>query len=123
MGVTSAEAPARRPSALRALLLALIAIAAMPNGLYFSPFFDIVLFLIPRASAPFFIKGQMATFYFTGVMLWLLTMALSGIPAAIWDRIRGLPYGSPASLLIWLVAAMALSIPSLLAFYELLLEP
>lgn len=123
MGVTAAETPRRRPSIVRSLLLLLIAIAAMPNGLYFSPLFDSVLFMIPRASSAFFIRGQESTFYLTGLVLWLSTLSLAGIPAAVWDRVRGLPHGSSVSLLLWLAAAVLLSIPSLNAANELFLEP
>lgn len=114
---------AHRPSLLRGLLLALIAAAAMPNGMFFSPLFDSVLFMIPRTAAAFFIKGSTATFYLTGIALWLLTLVLAGIPAAIYDRVRGLPHGSMASLIIWLLTALALSIPSLQAAAELFAEP
>lgn len=123
MDVSPAAAHVRRPSALRVLLLLLISLAAMLNGLYFSPFFDSVLFVIARPASAFFIKGQMATFYLTGLMLWLSTLVLSGIPAALWERVRGLPAGNISSLVIWLVAALALASPSAIAFYELLVEP
>lgn len=125
MGVNAdhPEDPGRRPSVLRGLLLALIAAAAMPNGMFFSPLFDSVLFMIPRTAAAFFIKGPTATFYLTGIALWLLTLVLAGIPAAIYDRARSLPHGSMASLLIWLLTAFLLSFPSLQAALELFAEP
>jgi hypothetical protein len=116
-------AAGRRVSPLRALLLALIAVAAMPNGLYFSPLFDSVLYYVPRAASAFFLRGQEVTFYLTGIVLWLFTLGLAGIPAAIYERIRGLREGSLASLLIWLVFALVLSIPSFMAFSELMSEP
>lgn len=113
----------RRASPVRALLLALVAVAAMPNGLYFSPLFDSVLYYVPRAASAFFLRGQEVTFYLTGVVLWLFTLGLSGIPAAIYERIRGLRESSIASLLIWLVSALLLSIPSFLALAEIMGEP
>jgi hypothetical protein len=113
---------ARRPSPVRMLLLFLIAAASMLNGLYFSPFFDIVLFIIARPAAAFFIKGQAATFYLTGLVLWLFTLVLAGIPAALWERVRRLPQTNMTSLVIWLIAAMALSIPSVMAAYELFFD-
>lgn len=123
VNIDSSEDPARRPSILRGLLLALIAAAAMPNGMFFSPLFDSVLFMIPRTAAAFFVKGSTATFYLTGIALWLLTLVLAGIPAAIYDRVRGLPHGSMASLVIWLLTAFVLSFPSLQAAFELFAEP
>lgn len=124
MELTPAEAhPPTSLSLWRSLLLLLVAVAAMPNGLFFSPLFDSVLFMLPRTAAAFFIKGQTAMFYLTGIVLWLFTLVLAGIPAAIYDRVRRLPGGSPVSLLIWLLAALLLSIPSLQAAFELFVEP
>lgn len=123
MALADEGAAHRRASPARALLLALVAIAAMPNGLYFSPLFDSVLYYVPRAASAFFLRGQEVTFYLTGVVLWLLTLGLAGIPAAVYERIRGLKESSIASLLIWLVTALILSIPSFLALAEMMGEP
>jgi hypothetical protein len=123
MALADEGAAHRRASPARALLLALVAIAAMPNGLYFSPLFDSVLYYVPRAASAFFLRGQEVTFYLTGVVLWLLTLGLAGIPAAVYERIRGLKESSIASLLIWLVTALILSIPSFLALAEIMGEP
>ncbi len=123
MALADEGAAHRRASPARALLLALVAIAAMPNGLYFSPLFDSVLYYVPRAASVFFLRGQEVTFYLTGVVLWLLTLGIAGIPAAVYERIRGLKESSIASLLIWLVTALILSIPSFLALAEIMGEP
>ncbi|MDX2202129.1 MAG: hypothetical protein NW223_05225 [Hyphomicrobiaceae bacterium] len=113
----------RRASPARAVLLALIAMAAMPNGLYFSPLFDSVLYYVPRAASAFFLRGQEVTFYLTGFVLWLFTLVISGIPAAAYERLRGLRDSSAVSLVIWLVVALVLSVPSLMALAELMAEP
>ena len=118
-----ASSQTRDFSIQRSLLLALIAIAAMPNGLFFSPFFDPVLYIVPRTASAFFLKGQEVTFYLAGAVLWLFTLLLAAIPAAIYERIRGQAQSSTASLLIWLVVALVLSIPSFLAVTELFSEP
>lgn len=122
MDVTATPAAARRPSPLRMTLLLLIAVVAMGNGLYFSPYFDKLLILIPRLSAPFFIKGPEATFYMTGFSLWMMTLALAGIPAALVDRVRNQPHGSILSLVIWLVVAMIITYDSWLVLYELFFD-
>lgn len=117
------ENAGRRVSPVRALLLALIAVAAMPNGLFFSPLFDSFLYYVPRAASVFFLRGQEVTFYLTGIVLWLFTLVLAGIPAALYERIRGAKESTLASLLIWLVTALVLSIPSFMALAELMSEP
>lgn len=112
-----------RPSPARAAMLALIGIAAMPNGLFFSPWFDSVLFMVPRAASALLVTGEAATFYLTGAFLWLLTLVLAGIPAALYERLRGLRQPTFGAQLIWLVAALALCIPSFQSLLELLAEP
>jgi hypothetical protein len=103
----------------RTLPLIAIFAVSMLNGLYFSPLFDPVLFVIPRPMGMFFVKGQTVTFYAAGFFLWLMTLLLAGIPAAIYERVRGLQRSTPVSLAIWFLAALALSYPSLKAAAEL----
>lgn len=112
-----------RVSPARTAMLALVAIAAMPNGLFFSPWFDSVLFMLPRAAAAFFITGHMAQFYLAGIFLWLLTVVLAGIPAALYELARRRRQPTFGALLIWLVTALILGIPSFQAAIELLQEP
>lgn len=121
MDVTLAPPP-RALSLLRMTLLLLIAVVAMGNGLYFSPYFDRLLILMPRLASAFFIKGQEAIFYLTGFTLWMMTLMLAGIPAAIWDRLRGLPKGGNVSLVIWLVVAAVITYDSWLVLYELFFD-
>ncbi len=104
------------------LLLLLIAVVAMGNGLYFSPYFDRLLILMPRLASAFFLKGQEAIFYLTGFVLWMLTTDTRRHSAAIWDRVRGLPQGSVVSLLIWLAIAAVLTYDSWLVLYELFFD-
>jgi hypothetical protein len=121
--VISDTGPRRGLSLLRMLLLLLIAVVAMGNGLYFSPYFDKLLILTPRLASAFFIKGQEAIFYLTGFALWMMTLMIAGLPAALWDRVRGLPQGSILSLAIWLLAACVITYDSWLVLYELFFDP
>jgi hypothetical protein len=43
----------------------------------------------------------------------LFTLLLGGIPAAIYERVRGLQQSSPASMLIWLVTTILITAPVL----------
>ena len=124
MDVSPADPAApHRVSPLRTVLLALAACAAMPNGLFFSPLFDSVLFILPRASSAFFLTGETATFYMAGALLWLTTLALAGIPAALYERFATRRQTSLVALLIWIAAACALSFPSINAAIDLLTDP
>ena len=43
-----------------------------------------------------------------------MTLLIAGIPAALYERIRGLKTSTPVSLGIWLVAAVLLSLPTIM---------
>jgi hypothetical protein len=50
----------------------------------------------------------------TSVFIAAMTLLIAGIPAAIYERIRGLKSSTPVSLGIWLAAAILLSLPTIL---------
>jgi hypothetical protein len=56
-------------------------------------------------------------FYLTSVVLSLLTVLLAGIPAAIYERIRGLRESTPVSLAIWFAAAVLLALPAIMNLF------
>ena len=43
-----------------------------------------------------------------------MTLAIAGIPAAVYERIRGLKSSTAVSLAIWLVAAVLLALPAIM---------
>ena len=98
----------------RDLLLAATVGIAIVNGLDFSPLFDAVsyyLYSFARESPLF--DGDL--FYFvTSVAITLMTLLLAGIPAALYERVRGLQHSSPVSLAIWLLATVLLTLPTIL---------
>ncbi len=98
----------------RDLPLAATVAVAIFNGLDFSPAFDAVsywLYTFARESPLF--DGDL--FYFlTSVAITLMTLLLAGIPAAIYERIRGLQQSTPGSLAIWLLATVLLTLPAIL---------
>ena len=86
----------------RDLPLAATVAVAVVNGLDFSPVFDSVsywLYTFARESPLF--DGDLF-YYLTSVAITLMTLLLAGIPAAIYERIRGLQQSTPGSLAIWL---------------------
>lgn len=98
---------------LRLALLAATMAASAVNGSTFSPLFDPVLYLLRPALSPLTL-GSEVMFYLTGTFIALATFLVAGIPAAAYERLRGLTQSSPGSLLIWLVAAVMASLPSIL---------
>lgn len=103
-----------------AFILAAIGASAL-NGAPASPLFDPVLFLLRPALSPLTV-GADALFHFTSGFIAVATLMLAGIPAAAYERFRGHPDSTAASMAIWLVAAVLLSLPGILAiagFFEI----
>ena len=83
------------------------------NGLDISPLFDAASFyLYSFAKASPLLRAD-AIYYLTSPALSLLTLLLAGVPAALYERLRGLRCSTPTSLVIWLVAAVLLTLPTL----------
>lgn len=95
------------------LLLATVGMAIL-NGLPLTPLFDsvaYVLYLFTRGSS---VIGRDLLYYLTSLFITAITMLVAGIPAALYERIRGLPGSTPISLGIWLVATVLLALPTLM---------
>jgi hypothetical protein len=97
-----------------AWLFAIVAVALL-NGSTYSPLFDSILYFMRPAGRPFFIVGSEVFFYMTGAVLWFLTVLIAGIPAALYERLRGLSESTPVSLAIWLAGAVLLALPTILS--------
>jgi hypothetical protein len=93
------------------LLLATVALSTF-NAMPFSPPYDAVayfLYLFTRRSANL---PPDVLAYATSLFLGLLTLLLAGIPAAAYERLRGLEQSTLVSLAIWMIAAALLTLPA-----------
>ena len=104
------------PAALgiRALLLTATGAVALFNGTTLSPFFDPVAYILYLASRGYPLVNPARLFYVTPLAIAALTVLIAGIPAAIYERIRGLDASTVVSLGIWLVATVLLSLPTIM---------
>ena len=100
----------------RDVLLVATAGLSLLNGMHFSPLFDPIFFLIRPFAPGFFLYMPMLLFYFTSLLISLATLLLAGVPAALYERIRGLRESTPMSLGIWLIATIVLTIPAIMGF-------
>ena len=100
-----------------ALLAGVIAVAIF-NGRGFSPLFDPLLYLLSPFLRGTPLGTQMGFFYTTSVLLSLLTFTLSGLPAALYERLLGRRTSTAISLLIWLAAAALLTYPAYKAWQD-----
>jgi hypothetical protein len=122
----------RRASMLfgrRAALVCLAAIAAFNGSLHalvfesvtYSPVFDSVSYYVSTfAQGSYFdavVRGMLESPQLyqnvTSMVIAAMTLLIAGIPAAIYERIRGLKSSTPLSLGIWLAAAVLLSLPTI----------
>jgi hypothetical protein len=92
----------------RDILLVATAGVSLLNGQAFSPVFDPIFFLLKPFLASALYALPMVAFYLTSIFISLVTLMISGVPAALYERAKGLKESSPASLGIWLVCTLIL---------------
>lgn len=113
--MSNPEKPEDRELALRqdGYLLG-IATLGLVNGMHVSPLFDAAFVLLRPLLGSFYITSPVLQFYFASLLLAVGAVLLAGIPAAIYERARGLSRSTPTSLGIWLGATALLSLPTFL---------
>lgn len=99
----------------RDVLLIATAAASLVNGMHFSPYFEPVFILLRPFIAGTLLGTPLVLFYITSLFISLMTLLIAGVPAALYERFRGTPDSTPASLGIWLAGTLLLALPALLA--------
>jgi hypothetical protein len=94
-------------------VLGATAIAAF-NGTFFSPIFDSIFYYLDTFArgTPFY--SQQLYLNLTSAFIAVMTLLIAGIPAALYERMRGLEASTPVSLGIWLLATVLLTLPTIL---------
>ena len=87
------------------------------NGL-FSPLLPIVFAISPVFLPEFVPMRAEYLFYFSSLVLSTTTLFVSGVPAAIVERLTHSDRQARGPLYVWLAAAMLLSIPSLMRLFS-----
>ena len=96
------------------LVLATVALAIV-GGLDASPVFDsFTYYLITFTRGTVFYNSELI-YRLTTAAIAMMTLLIAGIPAAVYERLRGQADSTPASLSIWLAATALLSLPTLMA--------
>jgi hypothetical protein len=91
---------------------------AVVNGMPLTSLYDsvsYVLYLFTRSS-PFIDQDVLE--YLTTLVIAAMTLLLGAIPAALYERLRGLKESTPVSLGIWLVATALIALPSLASLID-----
>lgn len=99
-------------------LLIGVALVCLLNGMHFSPWMGIFAAALSPLLASFYISSPVLLFYFASLTLSVTTAILSGIPAALFEKARGQTESNPASLTVWFVSALVLSIPAMIALFR-----
>lgn len=102
----------------RLVLLAGVIAIAIFNGQGFSPLFDPLLYLLTPFLRGSPLGTSMGFFYTTSALLSLLTFMLSGVPAALYERVLGRQTSTVVSLLIWLAVAALMTYPAYKAWQD-----
>ena len=108
------SAAARQDLLQRDVLLTVAAGVSLLNGMHFSPFFDPALILMRPFAAGLFVTSPLVLLYLTSIFISLATLIIGGVPAALYERLRGLPRSTPASLGLWAAGVALVSAPTLL---------
>lgn len=87
---------------------------SLVNGMHVSPWFDPVYILMRPFTPTLIVSSPLLTFYFTSLFISVMSVALAGVPAAIFERMTGRKESDTTSLLIWLAGVLLLAIPALL---------
>lgn len=89
----------------------LIAVVSLVNGL-FSPFTMLVLQLFPFWFPGFLNPTMPLLITFSAILTAFATLLLSGIPAAVFERVTSRPDSDLVSLYLWLAGAVLVTTPA-----------
>lgn len=90
------------------VLLVATAAASLLNGLPSSPVLFLVLVLLKPLLAGGFLGSALVVTYLASFLASAATLLIAGVPAAIFERVRGQQVSSTASLGVWFVATLLL---------------
>lgn len=83
------------------------------NG-FVSPVLPLVLIMAPVWLPEFAPHNQISVLYGSSLIVSVSTLILSGVPAALFERITGRQDTDQTSMWIWLGAAVLLTLPGLI---------
>lgn len=96
-----------------------IAFFGMINGLFNQVWLLLALIYTQQLAGPLFFGSTALTLMFASLMVSTATIILGGIPAAIYERVRGIEGdSSEVSLWIWLAGTGLLTLPAVGNFLQ-----
>lgn len=98
----------------RDVMLVATAGLSLVSGMHFSPWFDPIAILLKPFLAGTFLGTPIVFLYITSIFISLMTLLIAGIPAAIYERVKGLGESTPVSLGIWLACTAVIGFRALM---------
>jgi energy-coupling factor transporter transmembrane protein EcfT len=95
-----------------------ILLFAMINGIFSPAIFTMVPFVFALTPA-FFIENTGIIFYVSSLLLSTMTLIAGGVPAALYERWKGLEESTEVSMWIWMACTGILSLPAAINFFEI----
>jgi hypothetical protein len=89
------------------MLIATAGLSLM-NGMNWSPVLAGFYYLLAPFVAGTMLQGELVRTYMASLLASAITLLLAGVPAALYERARGLKESSPVSIGIWLAGTIAL---------------
>jgi hypothetical protein len=93
------------------LLLLVLGVCAV-NGLY-SPFLPIAIPITAVLMPELFPKTREWVLFFSSILVSTTTLFVSGVPAALWERLVARDEASLAGMWLWLAGAALMTLPAL----------
>jgi hypothetical protein len=100
--------------ALRGVLLLAACAVAFFNGSLWSPIFDSVSYVLYLSTRSFPMMSAARAYYATPFAIMIMTLLIAGIPAALYERLRGTSTSTIGSLTVWLLATVLLTLPTIM---------
>jgi sugar phosphate permease len=107
-----------RSRIVQAVMLAVAGLVALFNGWEWSPLYDSVAQLLYQSTRGYPLATAQRMTNITPVAIAMITLLIAGIPAAVYERIRGLQTSTPVSVGIWLAATVMLALPTILLLFS-----
>lgn len=99
---------------VRSVMLAVAAALALFNGSLWSPFFDSIAYILYLTTRGFPLMTAARASDATPIVIAVMTLLIAGIPAAVYERIRGLRSSTSVSIGVWLAATLLLTLPTVM---------
>ena len=106
---------AREDVMKRDVMMVATAGLSLINGMHFSPWFDPIAILMKPFIAGTVFSTPIVFLYLVSIFVSAMTLLIAGVPAALYERWKGLKETNPTSLYIWFAATLMFTAHALLA--------